>query len=278
MDFQSLRREIKALFLKNHIDSPDADSGLLLMNFFNLTKTQLILDNFEVIEDDYNEIRKLVARRINGEPIQYIIGKAPFMELEFSVNPSTLIPRSDTELLVEIVSKHINTYNSKHLWDIGCGSGCVGISLAHIHHELNVTEIDISKEALDTAYLTAKKYNLDKRISFIKHDILSGMPDLPVPDIIVSNPPYIPTNDIEFLQKEVKIFEPISALDGGNDGLTFYRYIIKNCPLKKDGFLAFEIGYDQGESVPNLMRDFGFKDVRLYYDISNNPRVVTGIK
>lgn len=277
MTLQDLRREVKELFKENNIDSPEADSGLLLMHIFNLSKTRLILDNFAITNQQLEQTMSMANRRISGEPIQYIIGHCPFMDLDFKVNSSTLIPRQDTEILVETVSRFIEENGSATLWDIGCGSGCIGITLAHIHPKLFVTEFDISQTALDTAKETAKFYNLTDRINFVCHDILSGMPDLPKPDIIVSNPPYIPSNDILTLQQEVKDFEPLSALDGGEDGLIFYREIAKNAPLHHGGMLAFEIGYDQGDSVPRILRENGYNDINLIYDLSGNPRVVTGI-
>ena len=277
MTLQDLRREVKELFKENNIDSPEADSGLLLMHIFNLSKTRLILDNFIVSQEQSDQTMSMAKRRIGGEPIQYIIGHCPFMDLDFKVNPATLIPRQDTEILVETVSRFIGENNSASLWDIGCGSGCIGITLAHIHPKLFVTEFDISQSALDTAKETAMFYNLTDRIDFVCHDILSGMPNLPKPDIIVSNPPYIPSYDILTLQNEVRDFEPLSALDGGKDGLIFYREIAKHAPLSRGGMLAFEIGYDQGESVPRILHENGYTDVNLIYDLSGNPRVVTGI-
>lgn len=278
MTLQILRHELKALFRDSSIDSPEADSGLLLMHVLKISKTELLLKNFDIPDDVLNIVKELAKRRINGEPIQYLTGTCPFMDLNFRVNASTLIPRQDTEILVETVSEYIKEKHPASIWDIGCGSGCIGISLAYMHKNVTVTEFDISQTALDTAEKNASDYKLCDRISFVKHDILSGMPMLPVPDIIVSNPPYIPSSDIASLQREVKNYEPLSALDGGTDGLLFYRRIIKSAPLKEGGLLAFEIGCDQGKSVPSLMKESGYKNVQLVHDLSGNPRVVTGIR
>ena len=279
MTLQSLRRELYDLFKSKNIKSPETDSGLLLMHFFNITKTQLLLDSFEITPQKYAEIKALAERRIKGEPIRYITGICPFMDLEFDVNPSTLIPRQDTEILVCAVSERLPGFLPPvSLWDIGCGSGCIGISLAHRHPDLHVTELDISDSALKTASDTARRYGLSNRIDFVKQNILLGMPKLATPQIIVSNPPYIPTEDINTLQREVKDFEPISALDGGEDGLTFYRKIIQDAPLSSNGLLAFEIGYNQGSSVSSLMQSYGYSKVTLIKDLSGNPRVVLGYK
>ena len=278
MTLQQLRKELYILFKAKNIESPEVDSGLIIMHVLKLSKTALLLDNSEVSDSAAAEIIKLAHRRADGEPVRYIIGTCPFMQLEFYVNKSTLIPRQDTEILVETVSDMIDSNKDTVLWDIGCGSGCIGITLAYMHTRLSVYEFDISETALETAAKTAKRYSLDNRISFVKHDILSGMPRLDKPQIIVSNPPYIPTGSLDSLQREVIGYEPVTALDGGEDGLKFYKKIIHDAPLGKGGLLAFEIGYDQGESVPRIMENNGYKNIRLIRDLSGNPRVVLGYK
>lgn len=278
MTLQQLRKELYILFKSKNIESPEVDSGLIIMHVLKLSKTALLLDNSEVSDSAAAEIIKLAKRRIDGEPVRYIIGTCPFMQLEFYVNKSTLIPRQDTEILVETVSDMIDSNNDTVLWDIGCGSGCIGITLAYMHTRLSVYEFDISETALETAAKTAKRYRVDNRISFVQHDILSGMPKLDKPQIIVSNPPYIPTGSLNSLQREVIGYEPVAALDGGEDGLKFYKKIIHDAPLVKGGLLAFEIGYDQGESVPRIMEDNGYKNIKLIRDLSGNPRVVLGYK
>ncbi len=275
MTLQELRRQVKSLLIQHNIESPEADSGLLLMHTLGLNKTELLLNNSTVAPEDVATILALAERRIQGEPVRYLTGRAPFMDLEFTLNAATLIPRPDTEVLVETVSKQIGGAPLT-LWDIGCGSGCIGISLAHRHPSLKVVELDISQEALDAAKATATRYGLQDRIDFLLHDILTGMPNLPTPDIIVSNPPYIPSSDIDSLQKEVRVFEPRRALDGGADGLTFYRFITENAPLASGGLLAFEIGYDQGESVSRLLKENNYTNITLLKDLSGNPRVVLG--
>ncbi len=274
---QELRRELKELFVMHKIESPEADAGLLLMQVLGISKTELLTKNFSVTPAQESSLRALADRRLQGEPIHYILGVCPFLDLEFFVNPSTLIPRPETELLVEEVARRLSGFPQPvTLLDIGCGSGCIGISLAYLHPSLHVIELDISKDALKTAEKTAVKYDLQERISFVEHDILSGMPKLPVPQVIVSNPPYIPHKDIASLQTEVRDFEPTSALDGGEDGLVFYRKIIQEAPLPSGGLLAFEIGYDQGESVVQLMKGHGYQNIELLQDLSGLDRIVLG--
>ncbi|MBE5039417.1 peptide chain release factor N(5)-glutamine methyltransferase [Ructibacterium gallinarum] len=277
MTLQTMRKTLRTLFQSENIESPETDSGLILMHILQINKNQLLLTNPQISEMHQQEIMNLAYRRIQGEPVRYLIGSCPFMDLTFDVNPSVLIPRPDTELLVEAVSKQLSRYpKNSMLWDIGCGSGCIGISLAHMHPSLHVTELDISQKALDTATATACRYHLENRIRFVHHDILSGWPSLPAPAVIVSNPPYIPSSSISNLQKEVRDFEPQTALDGGPDGLLFYRKIISDAPLLSGGLLAFEIGYDQGSSVPELMKNGDYTDVTLLYDLSHLPRMVLG--
>lgn len=276
MTLQTLRREFCNLLFQNGIESPEADSGLLLMHTLSITKTELLLSDRAITPAEYQTLTDLIRRRIDGEPVRYLIGSAPFMDMEFTLNRATLIPRPDTEVLVEAVSKRIPDTPTL-LWDIGCGSGCICLSLLHRHPCLSAVALDIAPLALIAARETAERYDLCDRLTLVEHDILSGMPDLPVPDIIVSNPPYIPTRDIDRLQKEVRLFEPHRALDGGVDGLDFYRLIAKHAPLNSGGLLAFEIGYDQGESVPSVLHTFGYTDVTVKKDLSANPRVVLAI-
>lgn len=277
---QAFRQELKQLFLEHRIESPETDAGLLLMHVLEIPKTKLLTQDVALTEEQEAKVTELASRRIQGEPIHYLLGSCPFMDLEFFVNPATLIPRPETELLVEKVLESLRKYpEPATLWDIGCGSGCIGLSLAYYHKSLQVVEVDISEQALKTAAKTAEKYNLQSRIQFLHHDILKGMPlELPNPQIIVSNPPYIPTKDVEQLMTDVKDYEPRTALDGGEDGLDFYRRIIKDAPLPKGGLLAFEIGYDQGESVPRLMEEAGYHHVELMQDLSGLDRIVTGVR
>ncbi len=277
---QELRRELKQQFLRHNIDSPEADAGLLLMHVLSLSKTQLLTQDLPVTAGQEGTLADLANRRIQGEPVHYLIGSCPFLDLEFYVNSSTLIPRPETELLVEAVAKRLPEFPEPvTLWDIGCGSGCIGISLAHLWETMQVVELDISKAALDTASQTAQKYGLQNRIQFVEYDILSGMPHhLPIPQVIVSNPPYIPHKEIAGLQTEVRDFEPISALDGGEDGLKFYRKIITDAPLSAGGLLAFEIGYDQGPAVVALMKENNYRNIELLRDLSGLDRIVLGYR
>ena len=199
------------------------------------------------------------------------------MSLNFKVNYSTLIPRADTEILVEEVIKRSGG-KTPFIFEIGTGSGCIAISLAHFIKNAKIAACDISDKALQIASLNSHLNGTSEKISFFRHDIMQGFPKFDTePDVIVSNPPYIRRSVIETLDRKVKDFEPLTALDGGIDGLDFYRQIIHSCNLCAGGLLALEIGYDQGESVKNLMED-KFNDIQIIKDINANDRVILGLK
>lgn len=245
----------------------------IVMRAADMTNTDMVLRiNEQLTPQQESMALEMARRRVLGEPLQYILGFAEFMGLRFEVNRNVLIPRADTETLVETVLNEKSGGISA--LDIGTGSGCVGISIAHFNKNARVTLLDISRAALDTAKKNAK--NNCVNCDFINMDILSGCPHGQY-DVIVSNPPYIRPEMIDTLQTEVKDFEPYTALCGGEDGLVFYRRIVEIAPriLNRNGLLAFEIGYDQGEDAASLMR--GFDNVRVIKDLCGNDRVVTGV-
>lgn len=253
----------------SHSDSPsaDVDSILLSMGF---SKSDIIIGEKEIDENIFN----IAFQRLKeGEPVQYITGGCEFMSLWFEVNPSTLIPRCDTEILVETVIDLCGDKAVKIL-DIGTGSGCIPISLAHYLPRATVLSVDISEEALETAKRNASSNGVADRCTFKRCDILKELPDF-IPDIVVSNPPYIPRKDIEALEPKVKSFEPITALDGGADGLDFYRRISAHIQLTHDGILAFEVGVNQASDVAQLM-SARFDNTKIIKDLSGIDRVVVG--
>lgn len=247
----------------------------LVMTVLDINRTRLITDGAkEVPEQDTNAVREMALRRKNGEPLQYILGSCEFMSLEFHVGKGVLIPRPDTETLVEEVIK--NAPQSPEILDICCGSGCIGISLAHFIADARVDMLDISEKAVAASEINIRKNSVTDRVTVKKTDIFTARPKKKY-DIIVSNPPYIETAMIDTLQTEVKDYEPREALDGGADGLMFYRRITDIAPhmLNENGLLAFEIGYNQGEAVKEIMKN-KFADIRVVKDLAGNDRVVTG--
>ncbi len=257
--------------------SPRLDAEVILANLLKVERLYFILNRDEEIEDGVvHEYKNLIQRRCKGEPVAYIVGHQEFMGLDFTVNKDVLIPRADTEILVEYVIEFIKQgRDSINILDIGTGSGAIGLSIASQFPQCQVTLVDISPRALEVAKENAKRLNIQNP-QFALSDCFKNIKDKY--DIIVSNPPYIPAMDIEDLQIEVSTYEPRGALDGGLDGLDFYRTITRCARdyLLKDGLLAFEIGYDQGAAVMGLLEENGYSDVKKIKDLGGNDRVVVG--
>ncbi len=220
-------------------------------------------------------------RRLRGEPVQYILGHREFMGLDFHVNPSVLIPRGDTEVLVEYVIQECFSLKRPRILDLGTGSGAIAVSLAVLIKDAQIDAVDICAHALKVATKNARRHSVHPRIRFFQGDLFCSLSQIdPVEgyDVIVSNPPYIPRQVIEGLMIEVKDYEPIMALDGGPDGLLFYRRILKEGTpyVKPGGLLAVEIGYDQAASVQELFEETGmYGAVTLIPDLAGINRVAT---
>lgn len=271
MVISELVREIK----KELSDNAAFEAAEIVMFTLGIDRTSLLLcGKNEVSETDAEKAFSLARRRRSGEPLAYILGFAEFMSLTFEVNEATLIPRSDTETLVEYVLEKARGRRIR-LLDIGTGTGCIGISIAKYHGDTVLSLADISRKALETAAVNAERNGV--KAELMRLDILNELPR-GVYDIIVSNPPYIKSGVIPTLQTEVKDHEPVTALDGGVDGLVFYRRIAGIAPklLNKGGMLAFEIGYDQGESVSEIMKK-SFCGVEVIKDLCGNDRVAAGV-
>ncbi len=231
-----------------------------------------ISDDRELTAAEFAMADSILTRRKSGEPLQYILGDTEFMGMRFIVNRHTLIPRQDTETLVETAVSKIGDKPLRVL-DIGTGSGCVGISIARLCKNAKVTLLDISKDALFIAQENARLNDVE--VGIIQCDILHEMPDGGY-DMIVSNPPYIETAVLKTLDSVVKDHEPSAALDGGEDGLVFYRRIARifaDIPV-----IAFEIGYDQGSAVSDILRGAGYERVSVIKDLCGNDRVVVAEK
>ncbi len=259
-------------------DNARFEAELMVMNALGINRTQLVTGGRNAVtEEQCERVSAMVKRRQSGEPLQYILGESEFMSLDFYVESGVLIPRSDTETLVETVLEKTDKDKKFKILDICTGSGCIGISTAHFRPNAYVDLIDISDKAIEIAKKNVDRNNVRDRVKVQKMDILNEYPQEKY-DIVVSNPPYIETEVIDTLQTEVREHEPRLALDGGQDGLIFYRRITEIAPkiLKKSGMLAFEIGYNQGEAVSALMEN-DFRDISVIQDLGKNDRVVTGI-
>lgn len=264
--------------------NPQLDSMLLLCYVLNVDKTYIYTHREEVIDGEtVDKFYKLVEKRSKGYPLQYIIKKQEFMGLDFFVDEGVLVPRPDTEILVESIIKLVNESNMRdkdkiNIVDIGTGSGAITLSLAHYIKNAFIYSIDISQDALNIAKRNCKNLRLENRVEFLNGDLFKPLENLYKEiDIVVSNPPYIPTKDITNLEAEVSQYEPKLALDGGIDGLNYYKKIIQQAPkhLKENGILALEIGYNQGKDLKKLLQQIGkFDNIEIKKDLAGHDRVV----
>ena len=231
--------------------------------------------NTEVSNGTAQEYYDLIEERASRVPLQHITGEQEFMGYRFKVTKDVLVPRMDTELLVEEAAKR--AILGARILDLCTGSGIIGISLKKICFGAEVTMTDVSDAALEVAKENAEANKAEVRI--IKSDMFEGLDPGEKFSMIVSNPPYIAASEIAELDPEVKDHDPLIALDGGKDGLDFYRIIAKEAPehLLPDGHLLLEIGYDQGESVPALLAEAGFRDIEVIKDLAGNDRVVAAV-
>lgn len=268
---------------------PKIDAEELFCFLTGLDKVTLFLKAEEEVDPETEaKYMELIKRRAGRIPLQHITGKQEFMGHTFRVTPKVLIPRQDTETLVTEAARTIqNTPKEKlslieklkgnkewEVLDLCCGSGAVGISLAKICSNIKVTASDISAEAIAVAEENAG--NLHTKLKFVRGDMFEPHQDKKF-DMIVTNPPYVKTAMISILQEEVKSHEPLSALDGGKDGLDFYRIIVEKAAehLKKDGFLLMEIGHDQGEDLRKMLKDSGkYTAAEVIKDLPGKDRVV----
>ena len=264
----------------NGVDTARLDSELLLGNIIGKERLYLITHKEETVtKEQCDEFFDMIEKRRKKMPVKYILNKCEFMGIDLHVEEGVLIPRDDTELLVEEVLKNISEDEEKNVCDLCCGSGAIGISLAHLRKNIKVDVIDYYPIPEKVTLINIKKHNLQDRVSFIKSDLLDvSIKNSKKYDIIVSNPPYIEEEEIEKLMDDVQKYEPHSALSGGTDGLDFYRKIIEQSHevLNENGILAFEIGYNQGEAVKSLMEENNFKDVNVIKDFASLDRIVIG--
>ena len=262
------------------IDTYILDTQLLLGKVLGKDKLYLITNKEEEVSKfKEREFYTLITKRKDKMPIKYILKNAEFMGLDFYVEEGVLIPRVDTEILVEEVIKFINDDKEYKICDLCCGSGAIGISIAHLRENTKVDLIDYYDIPEKVTKRNIVKHKLNKRANFIKSDLLQEVINEEKKyDILVSNPPYIKEEVIGTLMDDVKNYEPHTALSGGDDGLYFYRKIVDDSDkiLNENGILAFEIGHDQGKEVSDLMNEKGYRSVRVIKDLAGHDRVVVG--
>ena len=271
LGYRELRKNLEIAFEKAGI-AEFADIDWIMVEVTGKSRSMLqFIEQFST--EETSKIMAAVEKRLKHIPLGYIFGKSYFYGREFKVNENVLIPRQDTEILIEKICNDIKSrQDTVSVLDIGTGSGAIAVT---IQKETNakVFAVDVSKKALEIAKDNAKQ--LEANVEFIQSDLFEHVNGKF--DFIVSNPPYIETCVIETLDDEVKLNEPILALDGGEDGLDFYRKIVHEAPnyLNKGGKLYFEIGYNQADALIDLMKE-KFKDILVYKDYGNNDRVVVG--
>ena len=265
--FKMARDKLKQM----EITDADVDAWYLLAHVYGLKRTDFLLHGDEPAPKENREFfYQLVLRRAQHEPLQQLTGTQEFMGLEFEVTKDVLIPRQDTEILVEEVRK---ICEGRTVLDLCTGSGCIVVSLAKLGKVKSAVGADISREALAVAERNAKRNKV--RVEFVESDLFANIHENY--DVIVSNPPYIPTKVITELMPEVRDHEPHIALDGSEDGLEFYRRIAADAKhhLKENGYLFFEIGYNQGNDLRQILAREGFVDIKIKKDFAGLDRVVS---
>lgn len=265
-----LNKGIEILNNQN-IENADIDAWYLLEFFLGIDRTYYILNKEEKVSEEKAFIYlKSINKRATHYPLQYITNTQDFMGYSFKVNENVLIPRQDTETLIEEILNTVNNVNT--VLDMCTGSGCIAISLYKLLNPNKVVAVDISKKALEVAIENARILNAN--VEFINSDLFENLSNQKF-DLIVSNPPYIETRVIDTLMEEVKNYEPLIALDGKQDGLYFYRKIIKQAKyyLNENGYLFFEIGFNQGDEIKNLFVTEGFKNIVIKKDLAGLDRI-----
>ena len=267
------------------IDTGFLDAEVLLCHALAATREQVVLAANSLLSDsELRAYEALISRRIAREPTAYITGVREFWSLDFHVAPGVLIPRPETEILVEIalgLALEVGASQPRRIVDLGTGSGAIAVALASELADAEIFAIDLSAAALEAAKGNASRNHVAGKIKFLRGDLLAPLQVHQQVDLIVSNPPYIRHDDIDRLEPEVRCWEPRSALDGGWDGLDYYRLILPEAfhYLRPNGALAVEIGASLGKAVAALFKEVaGSAEVKIHHDYAGNERVVTARK
>jgi release factor glutamine methyltransferase len=279
MNIQSAVIKGTNILKSRSIKTAQLDAEILMAKVLGTNREYIIFNNDKYLEDrNFKNFKSLIKERANRKPIAYLLNNKFFWNNEFYVNKNTLIPRPDTEIIVEQILKLTKNKNSLNILDIGVGSGCILLSILNERKKFTGTGIDISKNSLDICKINAKKLLVDKRTKLYKSDVdkfTQGKYDL-----IVSNPPYIKSSDLKYLESEILEFEPKLALDGGLDGLSVIRKVVKKSSelIKKNGKFILEIGYDQRNKVIKLLNEKGFYINSTIKDYAKNDRCIVSTK
>ncbi len=285
---QLLKNAVK--ILKASSETPVLDAELIFIytmhkHGYEMNKIKIITNGGNHIPDEVADyFIKQINKREMGTPVQYITNVQEFMGLELYVEEGVLIPRADTEIIVEKVIELCKKKEKVHVLDMCTGSGAIAASIAYYIPDSKIIAVDISQKAIECSNINLERHKLSERVAVINSNLFEAIGSMKLNnsfDVIVSNPPYISTEDINKLAVNVKDYEPILALDGGNDGLNFYKAIIREAHnfLKQNGILCFEIGYNQGESVIELMKQSGYyTNINIQKDLAGLDRCVFGFR
>lgn len=261
-------------FTQKGVDSPRLTIELMLCSVLDVTRVRLYTDHERpLLKDELAVLRGMVKRRALHEPLQYILGKADFYGLSFVVTPDVLIPRPETEILVERCIRMLNDRGPVRCLDVGTGTGCIAIAVANHAVDTLWTAIDVSLGAVSVALDNTRRLGVAKRVSVLQADIHTYVPAVPF-DMLVMNPPYIPSADVPTLESNVRDYEPHAALTDDSDGLTFYRMLAEraNLLVKEDAWMLIELGHGQADSVQQIFHAGGFT-IDILNDLENIPRV-----
>ena len=279
MNIENILNEGINILQKNKIANPQLDSEILLSNSIKRDKKHIILNPKEILNSEQlGKFKSLIERRKKGEPIAYLINKKEFWKDEFFVNKDVLIPRPDTELIIEQVLKIYSEDTQLQVLDIGTGSGCILLSILKERPNFYGTGIDISKKSINVSKFNAKQLNLLNRVKFF-HSSVDNF-NIGKYDLIVSNPPYIESLNLKYLEKDVVNFEPKLALSGGLDGFSKIRKVINKSRtlIKKNGKFILEIGFNQKNKVKKILKEEGFYINKAIKDYGNNDRCIISTK
>ncbi|WP_415271982.1 peptide chain release factor N(5)-glutamine methyltransferase [Candidatus Pelagibacter sp. Uisw_121] len=279
MNIENILNEGIDILQKNKITNPQLDSEILLSNSIKKDKKHIILNPKEILDSEQLEkFKSLIERRKKGEPIAYLINKKEFWKNEFFVNKDVLIPRPDSELIIEQVLKIYSKNVQLQVLDIGTGSGCILLSILKERSNFYGTGIDISKKSINVSKFNAKQLNLTNRVKFF-HSSVDNFSNGKY-DLLVSNPPYIKQLSFKYLEKDVVNFEPKLALSGGFDGFSKIRKVINKARIliKKNGKFILEIGFNQKNKVIKILKEEGFYVNKAIKDYGNNDRCIISTK
>ena len=279
---QKILNWTEGFFKDRQIDTPRLDAEILLAHVIKMERFYLYVNFDQVLKpEQLAQYRELITKRVQRVPVAYLVGSKAFMSLNFKVNRDVLIPRPDTETLVNYATEKLRKMSGElKVADIGTGSGAIGISILRFVKNSIVSAVDISKKAIEIATTNADLNKVTDRIKFYTGDLLKPLTGQKF-KAVLSNPPYIPNKVVKTLQPEVAQYEPKLALEGGEDGLDFYRRLVKDAPdfIEEGGFLAVEIGINQAAAVKNLIESDGrLKDIESRKDLAGIERVIAAWK